>query len=257
MRFCSITGFGLSLLLLPTGARADMSAAIAGSAPILPAFSTAKAVPAIRPMAPQAAGGDEDASSDASGPMPAAPLFDRRLSAEERTADISPGLAYALLRIEGVYDPTRVYGTEPTRMRIMAGTASMNNVFGDRWHLGDTDANVSYVVRYIAQAWQKGSAEPCGAYLKRRPSVDIVEVTSLGPDDCARIIGLQGPQDAAWTQLAIAAAPTSAPIFAAPEPGARMSSDAFWAAQKARIEAIKARIAFQRRRPATTLAADR
>ncbi len=186
-------------------------------------------------------------------------MFDRRLSADERSAPLSPDLDYAIMRIEGIYDPARPDATGlGLRMSVAAGTASMSNVFADRWHLGDTDANVSYSVRYIAQAWQKGDAEPCGAYSKHRPTFGIVEVTALEASDCARIAGLRGPQEAVWRTLIVAAAPVSVPVFAAPEPGARLSSDDFWAAQKARIEAIKARIEFQRSRArATTVAAER
>ena len=234
-----------------------MSALIAGSAAILPAFTSADATrpsPVAQPVALRDGAQLEDAQFEG----PALPLFDRRLSAEERGVALSPDLTYAIMRIEGVYDPTRVDAMGlATRMKVTAGTASMNNVFGDRWHLGDTDANVSYSVRYIAQAWQKSAAEPCDAYLKHRASIGIVELTALEPADCARIARLHGQQEAIWKQLTVTNAPVSVPVFAAPEPGMRMTPEAFWAAQRARIQAIQARIAFQRSRSSTTLASGR
>ncbi len=257
MRTGFTLGLGVALLLVPMAARADMSAMISGAAPILPAFTTARNWSGAV-VSDSSEDLQQDFHDDLQQELPAMPLFDRRLRAAERAAELAPDLQEAILRIEGVYDPTRVEGTGVAfRMRVAAGTASMSNVFGDRWHLGDTDANVSYVVRYIAQAWGKGDGEPCSAYRKRRPTVGIVELTSMGPADCARAASLRGPQDTVWAQLTITAAPVSVPVFAAPEPGARMSPEAFWAAQKVRIEAIRARIAFQRQRPRGTLAAER
>ena len=68
---------------------------------------------------------------------------------------------------------------------------------------------------------------PAAPTSKHRPTFGIVEVTALEASDCARIAGLRGPQDRrCGRNLAIvAAAPVSVPVFAAPEPGARLSSD--------------------------------
>ncbi len=236
-----------------------MSAMIAGAVPILPAFTATRGTWKAAEPDPIAVSVPPDPSENGGPAMPAPPLFDRRASASERGAPLSPDLDYAIMRIEGIYNPGRLDATGGvTRMSVAAGTASMSNVFADRWHFGDTDANVNYSVRYLAQAWQKSDAEPCSAYSKHRPTLGIVEVTSLGAADCARIAALRGPQEAVWRQLTIAGAPVSVPVFAAPEPGARLSPEAFWAAQKARIEAIKARIEFQRSRArATSVEAER
>ncbi len=242
LRFTSPLALCLLAALAP--AHADMSAPIAGSAPIIPAFTAAptRSAPAAITTSIEARLAEEAQSL-------AAPLFERRLSARERSADLAPDLAEAILRIEGVYDPARAgAGGDAPPMSVFAGTASMGNVFGERWHIGDTDATVSYAVRYIAEAWQKGDAEPCIAYRKHRPSESIVEVTALGAGDCARIEGLRGAQESLLTHLTIVQAWLSVPVFAAPQPGARMTPEAFWTAQKARVEAIRARIQFQRRR---------
>ena len=230
-----------------------MSVSIAGSAPIIPAFTAAPTRRAAAAPAAITASTEGTLTEEAQGF--AVPLFERRLSARERNAVLAPDLAEAILRIEGVYDPTRAdAGGDAPPMSVFAGTASMSTVFGERWHIGDTDATVSYAVRYIAEAWQKGDAEPCGAYLKHRPSESIVELTALDAADCARIESLRGAQEPLLTRQTIARAWLSVPVFAAPQPGARMAPEAFWAAQKARVAAIRARIQFQRRRPGTTLA---
>ena len=183
------------------------------------------------------------------------PMMERRLGAAEREASLAPDLVEAIVRIEGLYDPTRLdmTGTR-ARQQVRPGTASMNNVFGDRWHIGDTDANVSYRVHYIAQAWQMPPDRPCTAYDRHRPGFHIVELTTISKADCVRITSLRGAQPDLFTRLVVAAAPMSLPVFAAPEPGARLSSADFWAAQKTKVEAIAALAAFRRASETTRLA---
>ena len=176
------------------------------------------------------------------------PLMERQLGASEKAADLAPDLVDALLRIESVYDPTRVdlLGDAPT-MEVRAGTASMNNVFADRWHLADTDPNVHYRVRYLAQAWMQPGDRDCDAFSKNRSSDGGPALTALSAGDCDRLLRVRSEPDDAL--MVIARAAVSLPVFAAPLPGARLAGNDFWAAQKARIAAIQARLQTKWQKP--------
>ena len=85
-------------------------------------------------------------------------------------ADLAPTCMDAILRIEPIYDPTRLEGPQaPARMSVR------------RWHRFDgqrvrrrlgtvpiPDANVSRRVPYIAMAWHHDGPLPCDAFLKNR-----------------------------------------------------------------------------------------
>ncbi|WP_158811550.1 hypothetical protein [Beijerinckia sp. L45] len=224
-------------------ARADMGATITGAAPTL---SDDEFTPLDRhrdEITPEPANpmitGTEPLQPQA--PSWTRPLTERQLGATERASDLAPDLLDALLRIESIYDPTRVdlFGETPA-MEIRAGTASMNNVFADRWHLADTDPNVHYRVRYLAQAWMRSGDSDCDAFSKNRSSDGGPALTALSASDCDRLARVRSNPDEAW--MVIARAAVDLPVFAAPLPGARLSSNDFWAAQKARIAAIQTRL---------------
>ncbi len=175
----------------------------------------------------------------------AKPLFDRRLSQAEKTAALAPELIDAVLRIEPIYDPTRLAGPDtPAAMAISGGTAAMDNVFADRWRLADPDANVAQRTTTLATVWQTKGALPCEAYTKSRlVGPDEVVATALTGAECALLIATQARGFAQVGPIPIATAPSgSVPVFAAPLPGSRMSSADFWAARKARVAAIQDRL---------------
>ncbi len=169
------------------------------------------------------------------------PLFDRHLSAAEKAADLAPDLLDAIMRIEPIYDPTRLAGPgSPQVMRVSAGTAAMNNVFADRWRLADLDANVDLTTTVIAIGWHATGKFPCRAFATRRATPDGDTATAaLAPGECAVLLAGEARGFANPPARPIAVAAPDVPVFAAPLPGARMASAAFWAAQKARIAAIK------------------
>ncbi len=177
------------------------------------------------------------------------PMFDRHFSRAEKATPLAPELADAILRIEPIYDPTRLEGPGgAATMVVSAGTATTDDVFADRWHLADPDANVSRLVTTLALAWQahtwqaKGAVS-CQAYAKTRlVGLDEVAATPLTERECAALLAGQtrGTRDA---PVPIAMAPAATvPVFAAPLPGSRMSSADFWAAQRARIAAMEGRL---------------
>jgi hypothetical protein len=242
MRFLvGLIGFAMLVSVQP--ARADMRTAITGAAPILPEDFT----PLDRHLIEAVATPEETPvglKTEPNEPPPVAwtrPMTDRQVGGAEKAASLAPDLTEALLRIESIYDPTRVdlLGEAPV-MEVRAGTASMNNVFADRWHLADTDPNVHYRVRYLAQAWLQPGDRDCDAFSKNRSSDGGPALTALSASDCDRLARVRSQPNDAW--MVIARAAVDLPVFAAPLPGARLSSGDFWAAQKARIAAIQARL---------------
>ncbi len=173
------------------------------------------------------------------------PLFDRRLSQAEKAAALAPELIDAVLRVEPIYDPTRLEGPFTTqRMAIGAGTAAMDNVFADRWRLADPDANIAQTATALAIVWQTKGGLPCEAFTKRRlVGPEEVVATALTGPECALLLATEARGFAQGTPMPIAkAASASVPIFAAPPPGSRMSSEDFWAAQQARVAAIRRKL---------------
>ena len=172
------------------------------------------------------------------------PLFDRRLSQQQRDADLATDLVDAITRIVPLYDPTRLEGPEDgTLLKVSSGTAVTDSVFADRWRRADEDPNVNVKVAYLAYAWQMKPA-PCDAFFKNRAhGFGEPALTALAAEDCRRIADNQARGFAATLPASIVAAAVSVPVFAAPLPGSRLSSKDFWAAQRARVAAIQAHLA--------------
>lgn len=170
------------------------------------------------------------------------PLVDRTLTASEREENLAPELQEAINRIEPIYDPTRLDGPQDVLpLHVSAGTASMNDVFGERWTIATDDPNVNAKVYSIAMAWQMKGPQPCDAFAKNRVhDIGAPALTQLFAADCARLQIRQVRQSDG--PIPIVVARISVPVFAAPLPGSRMSSGDFWAAQRSRIDAIQARL---------------
>ena len=172
------------------------------------------------------------------------PLFDRHLSAAEKAADLAPELVDAILRIEPIYDPTRLEGpVAPPTMMVSAGTAAMNNVFADRWRLATADATVTLTTTSIAHAWMGKGTRACEAFTTRRATPDGDQViAALTRSECALLLTTEAAGFSDAPPIPVAAARLDVPVFAAPLPGARMTSADFWAAQKVRIAAIQRKL---------------
>ncbi len=247
-KFASLAALA-SLLLTCAPAGADWRAPIVGAKPILPArfvpfqWVRADAAAAAWPTA------TPDTLREADAPIAwIAPLFDRRLSPAERAANIAPDLLDAILRIEPLYDPTRLYGPESAvRMSVSAGTATMDSVFADRWRRAAPDANVNRRVDYIAKAWQSSPDVACDGFTKARPRAGYEQpaLTELTQGDCEALIDSEADGYDA-PPVPIVAGLLDIPVFAAPLPGERMSSKDFWAAQREKIARITAELRMRR-----------
>lgn len=229
-------------LLTGGSARAEWRGSIAGSRAILPARFVPREPPRLVASLPEMRDAPQMPAADS--PISwIAPLVDRHLSETQKSASIAPELMDAILRIEPIYDPTRLEGPETTvRASVSAGTATMDNVFADSWDRADPDANVSRRVPYIAMAWTRRGALPCDAFIKNRARAGYERpaLTALTQADCAELLRAEdaAPGDAA-APVPIVPGWIAVPTFAAPMPGSRLSSDAFWAARRAEIARVE------------------
>ena len=240
-----IIGALAPLLVLGVQARADWRSPISGARPILPTiFTPQRYVIGTLTITPASVPRPAPASVTPSQPMWSLPLLDRKPSAEEKAVDITPELQDAILRIEPIYDPTRLEGADALiGMTISAGTASMDNVFADRWRRADTDANVNAKAAYIASVWRRSDRQSCDAFTKNRThAFGDPALTAMDADDCRALLeqSSKGFDDAAPSP--IVAAHIDVPVFAAPLPGSRLSSQDFWAVRRARIADIQAHL---------------
>lgn len=173
------------------------------------------------------------------------PLVDRHLGAGERFAPLGIGLQEAIGRIEPIYDPTLLDGpNDLVPMHVSAGSAETRDLFGDHWRLASADANVDADARPLAVAWTAAAApRPCSAYrVRRRHDWHEAALSATTAADCRAILARQARSFADTSPLPVAVAAPPIPVFAAPEPGSRMTSADFWTAQRARIASIHAHL---------------
>jgi hypothetical protein len=228
-----------SLISIGDRLHAEWRTSISGGRPILPQ----RFLP-MRFEIEKSPGGEPrfDTPSNTRSIVWSMPLVDHDLTAAEKAAPLDGGLIEAMARIEPIYDPTRLDGPGALPMAVSAGTASMINVFADRWSQASADPNVNIKVRFIAMAWQPHGARACDAFSKMRAhGWGDPALTGLSGEDCEMLAARQvRPWDQAPVPVAVAW--ISLPIFAAPLPGSRMSSTDFWAARRAKILEIQARL---------------
>ena len=216
---------------------------IAGANEMLPAdFEQGEAMLTVH-LAPRR---DPASPEDGASPLRwSQPLVDRHLDPSTRTAPLAAELLEAIDRVEPIYDPTRLDGPNVAApLRISAGSAETRDLFGDHWRIASLDANVDAEARPLAAAWMAGPApRPCGAYrVRRRHDWNEPALSATNAGDCRAIRLRQARSFADTSPLPVAIAAPPIPVFAAPEPGSRMSSADFWAAQRARIDGIRAHL---------------
>lgn len=224
-------------------ARADWRDPIAGANEILPAgFEQGEAMLTVHPVPRR-----DLAPRDDGLPVGrwSQPLVDRHLDPGSRAAPLAAGLLEAIDRVEPIYDPTRLDGPNvAVPLHVSAGSAETRDLFGDHWRIASADANVDADAGPLALAWLAGAIpRPCDAYrVRRRHDWSEPALSATTAADCRAIRARQARGFADTSPLPVAIAAPPIPVFAAPEPGSRMSSADFWAAQRARIDSIHAHL---------------
>lgn len=240
LRIATLAG---ALLAAVGVARADWRDPIAGANEILPAdFEQGEAMLTVHPVSRRDPPSREDG---ASSPRWSQPLVDRHLDPGSRAAPLAAALLEAIDRVEPIYDPTRLDGPNVVvPLHISAGSAETRDLFGDHWRVASADANVDADARPLAVAWLAGPIpRACGAYrVRRHHDWSEAALSATTAADCRAIRIRQARSFADTSPLPVAIAAPPIPVFAAPEPGSRMSSADFWVAQRARIDSIHAHL---------------
>lgn len=167
------------------------------------------------------------------------PLLEQHLSAAARAAPLEPEALDAILRIEGIYDPTRIgYFGRALRMEVRAGTMSMGNVFADRWIVASSDPNIHYRVRYLAQTWLWPGPRECPDFRRVRPHDSLSMLDQLSDSDCQQLHASRGREE----NPPVVAARLSLPVFAAPYPGSRLTHEELVRAQAEHALAVRERM---------------
>jgi hypothetical protein len=149
-------------------------------------------------------------------------------------------------------------------MQVRPGTAAMMGFKGSAIDLARPDVNVHYGVTYLSKAWRLANGDLCRALMKYRAGHGEENMTPLSVTYCDRArrylaslkspfagtdtASLQNvPPLAAAASVKASAGPSVAPVspvavYARYKQGTPAASRAFWAAQEARVSAIKSRL---------------
>jgi Transglycosylase SLT domain len=180
-------------------------------------------------------------------------------------------IAEAVVHVESNYNP-HVVGSvgEIGLMQVRPGTAAMLGFRGSSEELAKPEINVHYGVLYLSKAWRLANGDLCRALMKYRAGHGEEIMTQRSVDYCLRarthLAALGSPfaaRGANWPVVIPTSTSEEASHNPAPKPlpdstrlpaapkavyaqyrrGTPAASHAFWAAQEARVRAIKARLA--------------
>lgn len=166
---------GIAALLALSGCIADGpggSPLALGAAATEPAATEeaqpADASPAIAPSEQDVKIAAREARQAAeSGTISGSAALDQLIEKHAIQAGIPPALAYAVVRVESRYNPKAkgaggVYGLsqiKPATARSLGFSGSPNDLF-------DADTNLTYGMKYLKGAWEKGGRDVCQASMK-------------------------------------------------------------------------------------------
>jgi hypothetical protein len=189
------------------------------------------------------------------------------LVAEAKARGVPPEVADAVARVESAYDSAaRGSSGERGMMQVMPPTAAMLGFKGTLDQLAEPETNIRLGVTYLAGAWRLAGGDLCRALMKYRAGHHEERMSALSVEYCRR----------AKSHLAALGSPLGAGALPASSLGAVSTSSAadppseyrrfggrlfklsptrtpelarqFWAAHKARVRAIEARLLWKRGR---------
>ncbi len=235
---------------------------------LLAVMDPAVSAPAVDQIAPQAtpqpntaanAPGIEAPAADATGPSFRAAVR-AMVEQEVRKTGLPADIADAVVQVESNYNPRVVGGVgEIGLMQIRPQTAAMLGFKGSAADLAKPEVNIHYGVTYLSKAWRLANGDLCRTLMKYRAGHGEEVMSARSVNYCRRakirLAVLGSPlADGAVPPAIIPASvlannqPKSLSIsprdvYAQYRQGTPAASRAFWAAQEARVRAIKARIA--------------
>lgn len=124
----------------------------------------------------------------ASGPAAETAGGIRSLIARHASANGIPfGLADAVVRVESRYNPHARNGANIGLMQISLPTARSLGYGGPAAGLSDAETNLTYGVRYLAQAYRMADGDTCRTILKYQGGHRAVSMTSAARSYCDKV----------------------------------------------------------------------
>jgi soluble lytic murein transglycosylase-like protein len=123
-----------------------------------------------------------DIAAAPSGSIPA------MVTAEAQRAGVSPALAHAVVKVESRYQPNATgRGGYVGLMQLSYRTAQGMGFKGSRQALYQPSNNLTYGMRYLAQAVRLAGGSTCGAVSKYQGGHGVRGVTAAGAVYCAKV----------------------------------------------------------------------
>jgi hypothetical protein len=218
----------------------------------------------------------EDPSTADSEAFPARAGVRVLIEKETATTRLPADIAEAVVFVESRFDSSVIGRVgEIGLMQVRPGTAAMLGFKGTTVELATPEINIHYGVTYLAQAWRLARGDLCRGLMKYRAGLGEEVMTPRSVIYCNRarnrLIAMNSPFAAPVTAMTGTATPAAVTAIAPParakpqaslpapptdvyatyKRGTPAASRAFWAAQEARVRAIKARIEAKWRRVAS------
>ena len=200
------------------------------------------------------AGGDAGSAAD---PEAVRQRFRVLLRREAGRTGLPYDIADAVTAIESGYDPS-VIGLvgEIGLMQVRPETAAMLGFQGDAAELAKPEINIHYGVAYLAEAWRLADGDVCRALMKYRAGHGEEQMSARSAIYCGRarthLAAIGSPLAAHVSVPMVAAGALPAGVSLQPKLPAtprgappirtEATSQAFWAAQRARVAALTRRV---------------
>ena len=171
-----------------------------------------------------------------------APIFCELITQEAKRAGLDPSLIAAVIKVESDYRLEAIgISGEIGLMQVLPSTARLLGFIGNDKELAEPAANIRLGVTYLAEAWSLAHGDLCRSLMKYRAGHGQERMTALSLEYCRRIREYLA-QNGQTIQDTVLRSParTQAADLPVPPLDRRLRGAAFWAAHKARVEAITA-----------------
>ena len=169
-----------------------------------------------------------------------APIFCEVITQEAERVGLDPALIAAVIKVESDYrlEAIGVSG-EIGLMQVLPSTARSLGFIGNDKELAEPATNIRLGVTYLAEAWSLAHGDLCRSLMKYRAGHGQERMTALSLEYCRRAREYLA-QNGQIIQDKVIRPPARTQDLGIPPIDRRLKGAAFWAAQKARVEAITA-----------------
>jgi hypothetical protein len=168
------------------------------------------------------------------------PTLCELVSKEAERVGLNPALIDAIIKVESDYRPEAVGAAgEIGLMQVLPSTARLLGFNGNDKELADPATNIRLGVAYFAGAWSLAGGDICRSLMKYRAGHAEERMTPLSLEYCCRAREyLAQSRQIADSELISSPSKARSVNSQIPPVDRRLKGAAFWAAQKARVQAI-------------------